>query len=94
MSEVNFLELAKLSQANIHNRRKMEWQLLLGYWGGLVLVVFAFLSGKVSPTPFVLISTSIALGLLLLVVIFFCIMPIQRGHANRSGFLPLLHTPR
>jgi hypothetical protein len=86
MSDVDFLELAKLTQANIHSRRTMEWQLLLGYWGGLVLIVFAFLSGKVSPTPFLLVSTSVGLVLLLLVVVFFCIIPIQRAHAIDQDF--------
>jgi hypothetical protein len=81
MTNQELLELAKLSQANIHNRRAMEWRLLLGYWGGIALIVFAVLSGKVSPAPPVLMMICIGLLLLLFVVVPFCILPIQRAHA-------------
>lgn len=93
MSDAELLELAKLSQASFHNRRAMEWRLLLGYWGGVVLIVFGVLSGKVSATSPVVFLISAALVLLVLVVIFFCILPIQRAHAADQQFF-LYYTRR
>ena len=82
------IELAKLSQASFFNRRSMEWQLLLGFWAGMGLGTSAALTGSVilrGATLGVLIG---AIVLLLVVVVVFCIVPIQRSHAmDKALFL-------
>lgn len=86
MSNQELIELAKLSQATFFNRRAMEWQLLLGYWTGIALTTAAVLSGSFSLPMWVRFALIAALWILLLVVWFFCIEPIQVGHAIDQAF--------
>ena len=86
MTNEELLELAKLTQTNFHNRRSMEWRLLLGYWTGLALVTYAIISGKASVSGVPLALTLCGFFALLLVMVFFCILPVQRGHALDQAF--------
>jgi len=64
----------------------MEWQLLLGYWNGLGLVTYIFVSGTVSISGAPLWVVVAALVAMLAVLITCCIVPIQKAHAIDHKF--------
>lgn len=84
MTGEDWRELAKIQQAAFQDRRKLEWELLLGYWGSLGLIAAAFLAGKVSAdaVPFV----QRAIWFVVPVVIACCVLPLQRGHKKDQDF--------
>jgi hypothetical protein len=86
MTNVELLELAKLNLQAFEDRRKMEWQLLLGYWTGLGLVTYIFASGTVSISGVLLWVMVAALVAMLTVLITCCIVPIQKAHAIDHKF--------
>jgi hypothetical protein len=86
LTNQELLELAKLNIQAFENRRGMEWQLLLGYWTGLGLVTYMFVSGTVAISGPVLWVVVAALIAMLLVLITCCIVPIQRAHAIDHKF--------
>jgi len=64
MTNAELLELAKLNLQAFENRRGIEWQLLLGYWTGLGLVAYIFVSGTVSisgPPMWVVVAALVAM---------------------------------
>jgi hypothetical protein len=86
LTRQDLFELARINLHAFENRRKMEWQLLLGYWTGLGLVTYIFDSGTMAisgPLLWVLVAALIAM---LLVLITCCILPIQRAHAIDHKF--------
>jgi hypothetical protein len=86
MTNEELLELAKLNLQAFENRRGMEWQLLLGYWTGLGLVIYIFGSGMVSISGVQLWLVVGALAAMLAVLITCCIVPIQKAHAIDHKF--------
>jgi hypothetical protein len=86
MTNEELLELAKLNLQAFEDRRKMEWQLLLGYWTGLGLVTYIFGTGTVSISGVLLWVMVGALVAMLLVLITCCIIPIQQAHAIDHKF--------
>jgi hypothetical protein len=86
MTNEELLELAKLNLQAFEDRRKMEWQLLLGYWTGLGLVTYIFGSGTVSISGVLLWVMVAALVAMLTVLITCCIVPIQQAHAIDHKF--------
>src|SRR5204863_4900059 len=60
---------------------------LLGYWGTVGLIVFGFLSGKVSATELAVRVTQGTLVVWFFVMVIFCIWRLQRGHALNKAFL-------
>jgi hypothetical protein len=86
MTNEELLELAKLNLQAFEDRRKMEWQLLLGYWTGLGLVIYIFGSGTVSISGVQLLLVVGALAAMLAVLITCCIVPIQKAHAIDHKF--------
>jgi hypothetical protein len=86
MTNEELLELAKLNLQAFENRRRMEWQLLLGYWTGLGLVTYIFASGTVSISGVLLWVMVAALIAMLAVLITCCIVPIQKAHAIDHKF--------
>jgi hypothetical protein len=86
LTNEELLELAKLNLQAFENRRGMEWQLLLGYWTGLGLVTYIFVSGAVSISGIRLWIVEAALVAMLAVLITCCIVPIQKAHAIDHKF--------
>src|SRR4029434_8433809 len=74
MTNGELLELAKLNLQAFENRRRMEWQLLLGYWTGLGLGTYIFASGTVSISGVLLCVMVAALIAILTVLITCCIV--------------------
>lgn len=87
MSSPDWLELAKLQQANFHDRRIMEWRVLFGYWSSLGLAVFAVLGSDVRLSALAAILLLSLMFLLLPVVVVCAILPLQRSHAQDRAFL-------
>jgi hypothetical protein len=82
----DLFELAKINLQAFENRRSMEWQLLLGYWTGLGLVTYIFVSGTLSVSGALLWVVVAALVAMLAVLIMCCILPIQKAHAIDHKF--------
>lgn len=80
------LEIAKLTQASFLDRRKVEWQLLVAYWTALILVTSAVLTGSVIAKGAVLCLLLLGLGIFFLLLLYFCIIPIQQAHAIDKAF--------
>ena len=80
------LEIAKLTQANFLDRRKVEWQLLVAYWTTLILVTSTVLTGSVIAKGAILCLLLLGLVILLVLVAYFCIVPIQQAHAIDKAF--------
>jgi hypothetical protein len=86
LTNQELLELAKINIQAFENRRSMEWQLLLGYWTGLGLVTYMFVSGSVMVSGTMLWVVAAVLIAMLAVLILCCIVPIQRAHAIDHKF--------
>jgi hypothetical protein len=83
--EPDWIELAKIAQANHHNRRALEWRLSLGFWTGIAAITYAFLSNPEIDRP-----DPVALGwgyaLVLVASVAFWQLPIQRAHVRDMHF--------
>jgi hypothetical protein len=86
LSNQDLFELAKLNIQAFENRRSMEWQLLLGYWTGLGLVTYIFVSGTLQIPGALLWVVVAALVAMVVVLITCCIVPIQKAHAIDHKF--------
>ena len=80
------LEIAKLMQASFFDRRKLQWQLLLAYWTTLVLITSAVLTGSIIAKGAILCVLLSGLVFLLVTIVYFCIIPIQRALDIDSAF--------
>ncbi len=69
---------------------QVEWELLLGYWGSIALIVAAFLSGKVIVDRLAVRIVEFCVLGLLPVMIWCCILPLQRKHAIDQSFFRVL----
>jgi hypothetical protein len=86
LTRQDLFELARINLHAFENRRKMEWQLLLGYWTVLGLVTYIFVSGTIAISGPLLWVIVAALMAMLAVLITCCILPIQRAHAIDHKF--------
>lgn len=86
-TETNWIELAKVAQQSIFNRRDLEWKLSFGFWAAIAAFTSAFFTGKISAiAPNTSCCLAVAYLLLFVLTIPFWHLPIQKAHGGDKKY--------